>query len=288
MPRLYRSAAVAIAVATLLALILLGLAADNATAQDAAAEKLLLEEHAKFGVPTSGAASPEKVFVRKGYIMGFDPTRRIPSWVSFHIKPAYCETPKREGRFKSFRNDPDIANEGSDDEYTNSGFDRGHLAPYGIMGGDRDGDGNVADLDAAQSDEDDELTIKQSNFMSNITPQDKNFNQGGALWFILERWIQDKLIPKATDVWVIAGCIHNGRSTESIGPAKDIHVPPMFFQVVAIQQEGGDAPLVLAFLFPHYRTKGQSIEDFLTTVDTRGRHGVEPFQQIERREAGGA
>jgi endonuclease G len=194
--------------------------------------------------------------------------RRIPSWVCFHVKPENRKTPPRKGRFSAFRVDPDIDNEPPTKEYTGAGFDRGHLAPYGIMGGDRDGDGKLADLDAETSDEDDELTIKQGNYMSNIAPQHKDLNGAGGLWFILERWIQDKLTPKVNDVWVVAGCIHNGQAPEAIGPAQDINVPPMFFQVVAISQQGSDTPLVLAFLFPHYRQKGQALEDFLTTVDT--------------------
>jgi DNA/RNA endonuclease G (NUC1) len=131
------------------------------------------------------------------------------------------------------------------------------------MGGDRDGDGLFADLDP-----DDAQTIREANRMSNVAPQHEAFNRSGGVWFALERWIQDKLAPKAHDVWVVAGCIHNGRSTERLGPDGDIHVPPIFFQVVAIQPQGSELPLILAFVFPHYRKRGQSIDDFLTTVDT--------------------
>jgi endonuclease G, mitochondrial len=236
----------------------------------------LVAEHAKFGVPSN-----DKVYIRKAYIMGFDPTRRIPSWVAFHVTSEYRKTPPRKARFATFRNDPDIDNEPATKEYVKAGFDRGHLAPYGIMGGDRNGDGKLADLDHEKSDEDDELTIKQGNYMSNITPQHKAFNEAGGVWFVLERWIQDKLTPKAKDVWVVAGCIHNGRTKEVIGPSEDIQVPPMFFQVVAIQQDGTDVPLVLAFIFPHYRKKGQSIEDYLTTVDTiESATGLDLFNKL--------
>ena len=51
--------------------------------------------------------------------------------------------------------------------FTSRGYARGHLAPYGVMGGDRDGDGQLA----KEGDPDDEVTIFQGNLMSNIPPQ---------------------------------------------------------------------------------------------------------------------
>ena len=33
---------------------------------------------------------------------------RVPRWVAYHVVPSYRDTPPREGRFSSFRADPDL------------------------------------------------------------------------------------------------------------------------------------------------------------------------------------
>lgn len=47
----------------------------------------------------------------------------------------------------------------------------------------------------------------------------------------------------------------------------DIHVPPMFFKIVVLEDPDPDVPVHLAFLFPHQRVRLGEIEDFLVTVD---------------------
>jgi hypothetical protein len=49
----------------------------------------------------------------------------------------------------------------------------------------------------------------------------------------------------------------------------DIHVPPMFFKIVVLEDPDPDVevPIVLAFLFAHQRVRHGEIEDFLVSVD---------------------
>ena len=120
-------------------------------------QKTLLEEHIFGGLP-----STEDIHVRIGYVLSFNPKTKTPNRVAYHVKPDYLNTPKREGRFKTFRDDPDIDGEATNADYqglfTTRGYARGHLASYAVMGGDRDGDGKYA-----EHDEDDALTVFQSN-----------------------------------------------------------------------------------------------------------------------------
>lgn len=93
--------------------------------------------------------------------------------MSYHVKLEHRHTPSRKGKFKTFRDDPDIEGEATDADYkglfTSRGYARGRLAPYAVMGGDRGGDGQLA-----QEDDGDALTIYQSNYVSNIAPQHHN------------------------------------------------------------------------------------------------------------------
>ena len=209
-------------------------------------EKAFLKEHVFGGLP-----SVENIYVRIGYILSFNPKTKTPNWVAYHVKPDYLNTPKRQGRFKTFRDDPDIDREATDADYkslfTTRGYARGHLAPYAVMGGDRDGDAKYA-----EQDEDDALTVYQSNYMSNIAPQHhRGFNGPPGLWWKLERWIQDELVAEqGNEVWVFAGCFFGPGQHERVGPHKNISVPPMFYKIVITQTSDPDFPTVLAFLFP--------------------------------------
>jgi len=226
-------------------------------------QKTLLNEHVFGGLP-----SQENIYIRNGYVLCYNPSTKTPKWVAYHIKPEYRDTPSRKGRFASFRNDPDIDGEARDAEYkglfTSRGYARGHLAPYAVMGGDRDGDGLLA-----ENDEDDALTIFQSNYMSNIAAQHHHgFNGKPGLWWSLERWIQDDLVKdQGKEVWVFAGCLFGPGEHEKVGQDKDIWVPVMFYKIVVMENTDTAVPIVLAFLFPHQRSAHGTIEDFLVTID---------------------
>ena len=241
-------------------------------------QSALLEEHVFGGLP-----STQEIYVRNGYVLCYNPTTRTPNWVAYHIKPEYRDTPPRKGRFKSFRTDPDVDGEARDADYKGlfdtRGYARGHMAPYAVMGGDRDDDGTLA-----EQDEDDALTVFQANYMSNIAPQHhKGFNGAPGLWWNLERWIQDELVTgQNKEVWVFAGSIFGPGEHEKVGKDKDIWVPPMFYKIVIMKKPDTDIPTVLAFLFPHQRSSHGSIEDFLVTIDViEALAGVDFFKDLE-------
>ena len=229
------------------------------------AQQVLIDEHVYGGVP-----STTQLLVRNGYVCEYDESAKVPMWVAYHVIPDYRDTPRRRGEFSSYRQDPDVANEAANSDYNgllrNRGFARGHLAPYAVMGGDRDGDNR----NAAAGDQDDKETIFQANYMTNIAPQHHYaFNGSGGLWSNLERWIQDELVSiRGLEVWVFAGCIFGPGEHEVVGPNEDIWVPAMFFKIV-IQEPlpGEEAPRVLAFLFPHQRSAHGDIQSFLVSVD---------------------
>lgn len=228
------------------------------------AEHALVDEHVFGGLPSN-----DNVHVRRGYVLGYLPEARIPRWVAYHVTPDYRRVPPRNGRYRTFRVDPDIPSAARDADYVglegSRGLVRGHLAPYAVMGGDRDHDGGVSPQDA-----DEDSTIFQANYMSNIAPQHQTgFNGSGGLWNELERKVQDEWVEgDAQNLWVFAGSVVGPGQHELVGPANDIVVPPMFWKIVIRAPETeGELPTVLAFLFPHQRVAHGDIEDFLVSVD---------------------
>lgn len=228
-----------------------------------ATQRGLVAEHVRGGLPTD-----QPILVRQGYVALYDAEYRVPVWVAYHVTPEYLQTPQRRGRFSSFRTDPDIANPVIDDDYNglfdSRGYARGHLAPYAVMGGDRDNDGRLA-----ADDDDDARTIFEANYMTNITPQHHDaFNGSGGLWFQLERWVQDVLVEqRELDVWIHAGSILGPGEHEVVGPDEDIFVPAMFYKIVVLEDDPNPEPVVLAFLFPHQREAHGDIQHFLVSID---------------------
>ncbi len=234
-------------------------------------ERSVIREHAFGGLP-----GVDDVYVRAGYVVGYNPRTRTPNWVAYHVEPGYRDTPSRRGSFGAFRVDPDIEGEPADAEFRglfgSRGYARGHLAPYAVMGGDRDGDGKTA-----ESDPDDARTVFEANYMSNVAPQHHEGFNGGkktagqfvpGLWYELERWIQDVLVlEERRDVWIFAGCIFGPGNHEKVGPNADIWVPPMFYKIVIYRDRDEVPPIVLAYLFPHQRVRHGELNAFLVSVD---------------------
>jgi endonuclease G len=224
-----------------------------------------LATHVYGGLPSNGT-----VLTRNGYVLEYDKRHRVPRWVAYKVTDENMQTPKRKGAFARYRDDPDVSGEASTNEYkglfARTRLERGHLAPYFVMGGDRDADG----LRARDKDPEDMATVFQGNYMSNIAPQHREaFNGPGGLWFKLETWIRERVVVKNSsaghDVWVFAGCIFGPGETEKAGTQNDIHVPPVFFKIVIREIKG--EPKILAFLLPHHRSPHGDIEDFLVSID---------------------
>jgi len=232
------------------------------------AQTLADSEHIFGGLPGIG-----HLLERQGFVLAYNPARRVPEWVAYRIIPDYRNTPTRDGRLKSFRKDKQVPNGVVTTDYNGlkaaRGYARGHLAPYGVMGGDRDGDGIFADLDSAVSDKDDEKTVFEANLMRNIAPQHHaGFNGAPGLWWTLERWIQDTVVrDQGKKVWVFAGTIFGRGHPETVSPDHDIHVPPMFYKIMIEDGLSASNPRILAFLFPHQRVTHGEIQDFLVSID---------------------
>lgn len=240
------------------------------------AEQTLYIEHLAFGAPVPTAQNHEGIYVRQGYILQYNDTLRIPNWVAYHIIPDYLNTPKRDKKYKRFRTDPDVPNPVKDEEYTNSGYARGHLAPYFAMGGDRDGDGIYADLEDEASDPEDDLTVFQANYMSNIAPQDQDaLNGSGGPWYKLETAIRTKIVGlhKRELHLVLGGIFSDPQKPDYIivnGDTTDIAVPDTFYQVLITQADNGFQ--TAGFIFPHVREKAdlpyKNLIDYLVPVDS--------------------
>lgn len=255
-------------------------------AQDiSVAEKAkLIQEHTVGGMP---GCNINNTYYRTAYVICFNPERKVPNWTAYRVVSDFRNTPERKGRLSRFRNDPDIEGEAKDADYRgffgSRGYARGHYTPYGVLGGDRDDDGKLANLDTSLSDPEDENTVFEGNYMSNIAPQHHSgFNGSPGIWWKLERWLQDDIITTGgEEAHVIAGAIFGPGEVEKIGPNNDIHVPPMFYKIIVLDEKADKPQRILAFLFPHHRKAHQGIHNYLTSIDViEAMTGIDYFKDI--------
>jgi endonuclease G len=159
-----------------------------------------------------------------GFLIGYDPDTRNPEWVAYRLTGSPAFTPgERPSRFSD---DPLIAREPSHDDYTRSGYDRGHLASNHVIGsyfGSR-----------AQ---------RESFLMTNIIPQKPGLNRGGA-WRELER-LEMGMGSAFGTAWIITGPVETHHSNRM---PSGVSIPEGSFKIIADQTSAGWR--LAPFLFP--------------------------------------
>ena len=114
-------------------------------------------------------AKPEQIIHHIGYTVSWNPVFLVPNWVAYELTAD--ELIGSEERTNHFKPDPLV--EGDPvvtRDYSNSGYDRGHMAP-------------AADMRwSAQA-------MRESFYMTNICPQNHNLNAGD--WKALEERVRD-------------------------------------------------------------------------------------------------
>lgn len=283
-------------------LILLPFISVPATAQNYSSyNQQFVSEHIYKGFP-----GYDNIYVRQAYILSYNHEHRIPNWVAYHVLPDYTKTVPRHDIFNFFRTDRNVPNPVQEYEYEGlnedgNGYVPGQLAPFGISGGDRDGDllygvadlnrdGRVTKVDMEGrelsefiEDADEISRVYEINYTSNVAPMHAGgLRDPDGIWVKLERFVQEVVaLRRQQEIWVIAGTVTGKGESEKVGPNADITVPPAFFKIVIRNDKQGD-PVVLAFLLPHHKTPHGHIRDYLVSVDViEALTGLDFFRELD-------
>ena len=156
----------------------------------------------------------ERVIVHHGYTVSYNADWKIPNWVAYELTDV--EVAGEEPRGKKFVPDPMVPKyeSATTDDYKNSGWDRGHMAP-------------AADMKWNPQ------AMKESFYLSNVCPQNHNLNAGA--WKDLEEQVRDLAAQKGS-IYVVCGPIVSA-DYQTIG-ANNVVVPSAFFKVL-LQEENG-------------------------------------------------
>lgn len=200
-------------------------------------------QHLEKGTPNNS----DQVLCRDGYAVGYNYQNKVSNWVAYHITKESVNTfYKRSNNFRIDKELPTSFRATSND-YSKTGYDRGHLAPSGTM-------------DISKE------SMQQSFLMSNMAPQLPGFNRGG--WKGLEEKVRE-WANTYNELYVVSGPIWDG-SESYIG--NGVYVPKRFYKVI-LDPNYNEA---IAFILPHRKISSSELSSFITTVDK-----VEQATQID-------
>jgi endonuclease G len=184
----------------------------------------------------------EQIIHHEGYTVSYNPDYKIANWVAYELTAK--ETTGKAKRSNRFVPDPIISKEetATNEDYAQSGYDRGHLAPAGDM---------------KWSDK----AMYESFYFSNICPQDKGLNTG--IWNSLEMQCR-KWAAQHGALLIVAGPVMKD-SLRRIGK-HHVAIPDAFYKVICIPS--GDKLKGIGFLFENKNYGKTSIHSMAVPIDS--------------------
>jgi len=151
--------------------------------------------------------SPNQVVSHTGYSLSYNEKHEQADWVAYSLNLNKLNAVvKRKDRFKA---DPFVITGSAEvSDYTRSGFDKGHLAPS---------------ADMCYS----EITMLESFYMSNMSPQNPGFNRG--IWKNLEEEVRN-WGEKFKEIFIVTGPVLL-ESLKTIGKNK-VSIPDFYYKVI--------------------------------------------------------
>ena len=182
-------------------------------------------------------SSNGQIINHDSYAISYSEDHEQAEWVSYSLNGKMLTGSAK--RINDFRQDKQVVTGSSvPNDYTFSGFDRGHLAPAGDMGRSV-------------------TAMSESFLMSNISPQRPSFNRGG--WKKLEGLVRTWAM--RNEIQVVTAGILNDSTLLKIG-ANRVTVPKYFYKIIYNPNEME----MICFLMPNKKIT-QNLESYVTSVD---------------------
>ncbi|MBR5778294.1 MAG: DNA/RNA non-specific endonuclease [Bacteroidales bacterium] len=167
---------------------------------------------------------PEQIIKHTAYTVSFNSEWQLPNWVGYELtnNETFGDVP----RSKKFTTDPLVEGRcATTDDYTHSGYDRGHMAP-------------AADMKWSQT------AMDESFYTTNICPQNRNLNAGD--WNDLEEYAR-VWARMYNYIYIVCGPVV-GKNPKTIGENK-VAVPEGFFKVFLRKDKPTNSWKTIAFYF---------------------------------------
>lgn len=208
------------------------------------------------GAPES--RSSLRILKNEGYLVGYNEQLRNPAWVAYRVFKNNADIPSP--RPENFNVDTRTRARVEPHEYSNSGYDRGHMAP------------NLA-ISLLYGEKAQEETF----LMSNILPQSPDLNR--KVWRDLESSILRRYARRFGEVWVITGPVYSQGKPKTIG--RGVAIPDACFKILVDEHEKGLR--AIAFLIPQNVSGDENPAQFLTSIrDIEQKTGLNFFPNLPK------
>ena len=175
-------------------------------------------EHHAFGYPFDGDTTDDYILIKPQFKLSYCSQKNVANWVAWELNDTWVGPQERySGRFITDTALPSHFTRISHDDYTRSGFDRGHL---------------VRSKERTRNEEDNRATF----LLTNILPQTPDLNRG--VWLRFEDYCLQKATQENKNMYLIAGGIFTTDSTLR-GEGK-VAIPDSCYKIVVFWPKGLD------------------------------------------------
>jgi endonuclease G, mitochondrial len=156
------------------------------------------------------------LLVKPQYVLSYNDERGGPNWVSWRLVASDIGAAERQNNFHPEQSLPAGFHRVTPDDYTGTGFDRGHVC-------------NSKDRTATEADNSETFS------MANMLPQTPDLNR--QVWESLESYSRT-LAQKGNQLYIVAG---GYGSLKTIGRSNKVTVPTNCWKIILVLPTGRDA-----------------------------------------------
>jgi len=182
----------------------------------------------------------EQVICHKAYCFVYSEDHEQAKWVAYKLTSDMLE--KNVKRNNKFKKDPNVITEtANNSDYKGSGYDKGHLAP-------------AADMCYSK------ITMEESFYFSNISPQKPSFNRG--IWKSLEKESRT-YAEKLQTIYIVTGPILEDNLPE-IGN-NNIDIPKQYYK--AILYISDTCIEAISFVLPNEKIDSKKLYQYAISIN---------------------
>jgi endonuclease G len=211
----------------------------------------LWKQHVYLGLPLDDDPRDDILLKRPQFVVSYNPKKNVANWVAWQLNDTwYGDTPRRKGKFLEDPLLPSKYSIVSHDDYTNCGYDRGHI---------------VRSKERTRNKEDNTSTF----FLTNIYPQTPDLNRGP--WLQLEKYCEKLSLDHNKDLYIYAGGIFV--SNHTLCNQNKIVIPDSCYKIVCILKKNSNikdisaTTSIIAVAMPNtHGIRTQNWKKYITTV----------------------